>query len=209
LLNTVLAPQRTEQRRIMRAEMYTEDAVLRHHQISLIPRPKPQDLHALQQWLSRPSLGGVYLTGRDRDVWSDGQDLAAIGCPASQTRATAWVAESVLPVIYRAWISVMVSVAHSIQRQYLTSTLKPKTPTPSGSMRSVVQYSSQSISKAVSLGGVMIASLLPILAIVVLYQVQGTGIRLGLISIFSAFFSASIWAFGDGRLSDVFSATAA
>jgi hypothetical protein len=175
--------------------------------MSSIQKPKPRDLHDFQQWLSRPSLGGVYLTGRDRDIWSDGQDLAAIGCPASQTHATAWVAESVLPAIYRVWRSVLVSVICLSLAPISHDNIKQgKVPS---STSSLVEYSTKNLSKAVSLGGVMVASLLPILAIVVLYQVQGTGIRLGLIAIFSACFSASLWAFGDGRLSDVFSATAA
>lgn len=55
----------------------------------------------------------------------------------------------------------------------------------------------------------MVASLLPVCAIVVLHLVHGTGVRLGLIAIFSAVFSASIWLFGEGKLGDIFSATAA
>ena len=31
--------------------------------------PKSHDLAFLQEWMKRPSMGGVYLFGRDRDTW--------------------------------------------------------------------------------------------------------------------------------------------
>ena len=57
--------------------------------------------------------------------------------------------------------------------------------------------------------GAVLASLLPILAIVVLHLVERTGVRLGLVTVFSAIFSTVLWFLNDGRLVEVFSATSA
>jgi hypothetical protein len=42
-----------------------------------MPSPNRQELTKLQEWLWRPSLGSVRLLGRDRKVWSNGEDLLA------------------------------------------------------------------------------------------------------------------------------------
>ncbi len=70
-------------------------------------------------------------------------------------------------------------------------------------------YSDSAILKSANLIGTVLASLLPVLAIVVLYLVKGTGARLGLVGLFSALFSTCLWFLNDGRLVEVFSATSA
>lgn len=57
--------------------------------------------------------------------------------------------------------------------------------------------------------GTVLASILPVVAIVVLYLVEGTGTRLGLVAVFSGLFSTSLWFLNDGNLVQVFSATSA
>jgi hypothetical protein len=57
--------------------------------------------------------------------------------------------------------------------------------------------------------GAVLASLLPILAIVALHLVHTTSTRLGLVTIFSAIFSTALWFLNDGKLIEVFSATSA
>jgi hypothetical protein len=55
----------------------------------------------------------------------------------------------------------------------------------------------------------VIASLLPVLAIVVLYLVTDMPKRLGLLAAFTASFSTSLWFPTEGRPIETFSATAA
>jgi len=72
-----------------------------------------------------------------------------------------------------------------------------------------VHYSDFVIFRIASFLGTVIASLLPVSAIVVLYQVTAMSTRLGLVGIFTAMFSVFLWFMTDGRLIEVFSATSA
>ena len=62
---------------------------------------------------------------------------------------------------------------------------------------------------AANLVGTVLASVLPVLAIIVLYLVQGMGVRLGLVAAFTTLFSTCLWFLRPGQLIDVFSATSA
>lgn len=73
----------------------------------------------------------------------------------------------------------------------------------------IAQYSEAGIATAARMVGAVLASLLPILAIVVLHLVDRTGTRLGLVAVFSAIFSTTLWFLNDGKLIEVFSATSA
>lgn len=73
----------------------------------------------------------------------------------------------------------------------------------------LAEYSDTGITKAANLVGTVLASILPVVAIVVLYLMEGTGTRLGLVAVFSALFSTCLWFLNDGNLVQVFSATSA
>ncbi len=73
----------------------------------------------------------------------------------------------------------------------------------------IAEYSDSGIAKVANLVGTVLASVLPVIAIIVLYLVKGMGIRLGLLGVFSAIFSTCLWFLNDGNLVEVFSATSA
>lgn len=73
----------------------------------------------------------------------------------------------------------------------------------------IAEYSDSGIVKVANLVGIVLASVLPVMAIIVLYLVKGMGIRLGLVGVFSAIFSTCLWFLNDGSLVEVFSATSA
>ena len=64
----------------------------------------------------------------------------------------------------------------------------------------LIEYSDSRVVKIAALIGAVLASLLPILAIVVLHLVKTTETRLGLIVFFSAVFSTLLWFLNDGKL---------
>jgi hypothetical protein len=72
-----------------------------------------------------------------------------------------------------------------------------------------VHYADSKVTSIAALFGTVIASLLPILAIVVLYVVTDMPKRLGLLAVFTASFSTSLWFLTEGRPIEIFSATAA
>ena len=73
----------------------------------------------------------------------------------------------------------------------------------------VAEYSYSGIAKVANLMGTVFASLLPVLAIVVLHLTEGTGVRLGLVGVFSALFSTCLWLLNNGKVVEVFAATSA
>ncbi|MCJ1465959.1 hypothetical protein MMC07_004578 [Pseudocyphellaria aurata] len=169
------------------------EAVLQFHQMSKMASPSPHDLHGLQEWLRRPTLGAIYLTGRDRDVWADGVDLISIGERPSTNQITSWIAHYLLK---------------RINGDNYTR-LQKKHGGDSPQFGSIAEYSDAGIIKAANLVGTVLASVLPVVAIVVLYSAKGMGTRLGLTGLFSAIFSTCLWFLNDGKLIEVFSATSA
>lgn len=57
----------------------------------------------MQEWLRRPQLGGVYLTGRDRNIWAEGKDLAVLRTNTNVNRFSRWVQDWAVPK-YHDWI---------------------------------------------------------------------------------------------------------
>ncbi|KIW81816.1 hypothetical protein Z517_04842 [Fonsecaea pedrosoi CBS 271.37] len=167
------------------------EAVIQYHQMSEMPKPSTNDLAGLQEWLRRPSLGAIYLTGRDREVWSQGTDLVAIADRPRSNRLRIWIADSLVPTLHIAASQRTIRGGNS---EFGTN---------------FAEYSDTAITQAANLLGTVLASLLPVVAIIVLYLIEGIGIRLGLVAVFSALFSTCLWVLNDGRLIEVFSATSA
>ncbi|KAH7055581.1 hypothetical protein B0J12DRAFT_738308 [Macrophomina phaseolina] len=69
-----------------------------------------------------------------------------------------------------------------------------------------IKYTGKKFLRAAALVGTIVASILPVLAIV-LYTVQDTPARLGLIAAFTAVFSTCLWFMTEGNLIEVFTAT--
>ena len=99
-------------------------------------------------------------------------------------------------------------VLHSITRTALTKADQGSHNNPYYGTN-VAEYSNSGIAKVANLMGTVLASLLPVIAIVVLHLTKGTGVRLGLISIFSALFSTCLWSLNNGKVVEIFAATSA
>jgi hypothetical protein len=77
-----------------------DDAVLHYSQIAKLPEPKPRDLKSLQEWMKRPSMGSVFLIGRDRNVWNHGQDLIALKPSAPRNKFSSWLVDNLTPLYH-------------------------------------------------------------------------------------------------------------
>jgi hypothetical protein len=71
-----------------------------------------------------------------------------------------------------------------------------------------IHYSDNALKKTAEVVGTMCASMLPVLAIVILYLIQSMGRRLGAIAAFTFIFSAVLGIFSNGRRVEIFAATA-
>ena len=180
--------------------------------MSELASPRSRDLVALQDWLRRPTLGGVYLTGRDRNIWAEGTDLMLLAKQAPSNYFTRWISDSLAPMYHHTAMSIQTQLVRikynaSPKGVFVTNVEQRKSSVQDDS--GIAQYSEAGIATAARMVGAVLASLLPILAIVVLYLVDNTGARLGLVAVFSAIFSTTLWFLNDGKLIEVFSATSA
>lgn len=80
----------------------SDDAVLQYHQLSKIPKPNRRTLNSFLEWKSRPNMGDVYLIGRDRNIWDEGEDLMVLKVLPDDTTLIQWFRRC-LPTIFRAF----------------------------------------------------------------------------------------------------------
>ena len=71
-----------------------DEALLQQTTLASLRSPNPRDLAFLQEWMIRPTMGNVYLLGRDSDIWSipDISDLIALNSRHADDPFMAWVA---------------------------------------------------------------------------------------------------------------------
>ena len=75
--------------------------------------------------------------------------------------------------------------------------------------RGIYQYQSSYIKRVVRVLTTVVASLLPMVSVVVLFIVTSDAVRLGMIAVFSALFSLSLVVMTTARAVEIFVATAA
>lgn len=159
--------------------------------------PNRQDLKFLQTWMESPSMGNVYLLGADSDVWEGRFDPAELVCLLSRQ------SDSVLAGVFT---DVLVKWYHRLIGRLFT---RPESSDSSEIYGNTVCYSQENISRLSAVIGTVVASLLLVGSIVVLYSVTSMNIRLIIIGIFTAGFSLGLCLFTNGRMVEVFSASAA
>ena len=54
-----------------RSNVVAGDALLLRIALQEQKEPSPQELAFLQEWMKRPTMGGIYLYGLDRHVWDN------------------------------------------------------------------------------------------------------------------------------------------
>ena len=145
--------------------------------MSQLADPSSHDLRSLQQWLERPSMGNLALIGKDRATWGN------IDLPIDPHHDLLAVSLSGNRDSFTTWF--MEQLVLWLHRLFWHRTLH--------------RYTSHITT--------IVASLLPILAIVVLYCVNSMKIRLGLIALFTFTFAAALSFFTGAKRGEIFIAT--
>jgi hypothetical protein len=158
-----------------------------------LPQPSHYDLDFLQHWLERPGMGNLALIGADRNVWGTTEkpsdhasDLIVLKSRQSQDKFSEWVTNRIV------WF-----------HQCIGYRFKKSSDLESG----VVSYKEDYFLRAASFICIVIASILPVISIVALSYVQGLGLRLGMITVFTLLFSFCLKAFTTARGVDCFVAS--
>lgn len=175
--------------------MGVDDAVVRQSALLGFSPPREHDLQSLRDWLQRPEMGNYRLLGADRNIWGDlddpidpNTDLITLAKSPNNDIFTHWFFEKVLPIFHR-----------------LRYTRSKETDLESG----IVSYKEESIQRYTSVVTTIVASLLPTVAIIVLFCVGSMRVRLGLIAVFTTLFTTCLAIFTSGRRGEIFTATSA
>jgi hypothetical protein len=161
-----------------------------------MPEPTRYHLRFLQDWLERPKMGNFALLGEDRHVWgsSDEPDVHAPDLIVLKARA----AEDQFSKLV---MGKLVVWAHGFFR----SRAKRLSDLESGQ----VVYEDDTLLRVTMSVTTIVASLLPVVSIVVLYYVYDVGGRLALIALFTLAFSLCLRGFSNAKTGEVFAATTA
>jgi len=173
------------------------DVLIQQTTLAKIANPSEYDAKTMQKWFERSDLADMPLEGDDSSIWAnpgriaDGegvsrhvQDLIAVNGQSSDLdRTTTWLAETFIPN----WHQKVASRFNSGIRTYRES----------------------AVYRFTSIVATALSSLLPVLAIVILYIVQNMPARLGIIAGFTAGFSFLLSLITNADRVANFSATAA
>jgi len=175
--------------------VHPDDALIQQAATTRLSQPSRHDLRSLQDWLERPKMGNFALIGSDRHVWNsdDGPsngspDLVVLRPHEQEDHFSEWVVESFLT-----WFHYF--IWHRVKQPY-----DPES--------GLVSYEQSHLLRCTSFITTVIATLLPILSIVVLYYVQSMEARLGIIAAFTVIISLCLRGLTTAKMSDIFIATA-
>ncbi|ORY12786.1 hypothetical protein BCR34DRAFT_587055 [Clohesyomyces aquaticus] len=162
--------------------------------ISSATVPTRREIKFLQTWLKRPSMGNNFLNSPEDAIWSDENvnDLISVRASGSDDDVfTSFLNGSLLSLYHRIW-----GERHGRNQSGLLGT-------------NIRRYNDSHIFKLSKIISTTLSSLLPTLAILVLFFVKRMLLRIGLVIVFTAIFSFTLSVTTEARKVDIFSATAA
>lgn len=127
--------------------MRKDECLLRQRQLSTFDAPEPGNLSFLQSWLSHPERGNYTLEGLDRNIWDTRDDLL-VTTPDKLDSFT----------------------RHIIARCFdFYHYLVGSRGMPSDIENGLWKYEDKDVVRAADIVGTLISSLLPVVAVVVIY----------------------------------------
>ena len=99
-----------------------DEALTLHRQVIEMGRPSDLQLNAFREWMERPTMGNVYLTGEDRRIWfeTEREDLLTVWRPDSSYSVTSTLSNKII-YIYHSLIGARVHVSLALLTTYLFS----------------------------------------------------------------------------------------
>jgi hypothetical protein len=140
-------------------------------------------------WLADSRQGNYALEGLDRNVWKDGKDLLVVTPDTLVGDSfTRFLRKPLTVLCHKLWGGRRV---------------------PTDVEGNIHVYEEKIVMRAADMVGTAIASLLPVLAVVVLYCVREMPTRLGMVALFTLLFSLALMATTKAKRIEIFAATAA
>jgi hypothetical protein len=139
-------------------------------------------------------MGNRALIGADRHIWGNSE------CPANHNNDLLGLGSPENDDVFSNWFSERLLVFYHIITQ---SRIRKHVDVEAG----MCSYQDHSIQKCISYITMLIASLIPILAIVVLFCVGSMKARLGLVALFTIIFTMSLTILTSAKKAEIFAAT--
>ena len=206
--------------RSSKANSFADDTLLKVSQLSKLHSPTSYNLSFLRLWSKRPEMGAIPLLGHDQKAWDPDYeaDLVASGARIMQDGFSEWVHFAFMPWAHGVLgerfkvspsLPVLALQGEAWDQGHCSNTSPSKRPLETQAGGGIYQYRSTSIERLVRILTTVVASLLPMVSVVVLFIVSSDAVRLGMIAVFSALFSLSLVIMTTARAVEVFVATAA
>lgn len=162
---------------------------MQQRRLAAFDQPEAGNLEFMNEWLADPRHGNFALEGLDRNLWKEGKDLLVV-------KPDGLVDDSFTRILRKP----LTALWHKLRsRRHRLADVE----------RNFYAYDEKIVIRAADIVGTAIASLLPVLAVVVLYCVPRMWTRLGLVALFTILFSLALMATTKARRIEIFAATAA
>ncbi|KAL0254265.1 hypothetical protein SLS55_009739 [Diplodia seriata] len=186
-------PDNSQWQRVLKARELLEkynSALLRQAEINRLSRPRDYNLELLRDWLGRADGGNNFLKGVEELPWhpKETDDLVALS-GTDDPPFMRWTAEKLVPFMFH-------------------SGLQSKEPI-TGLNAGLVEWKDKRYETAARILCILLSTIIPSLAIVVLYFIQSMLIRIIASIGFSAAFSVAVALLTSARPAEIFAATVA
>ena len=195
-------------RNSLRANDCTDAALLQQVEMRRLPQPRPYDLNMLRKWLMDEQGGNNFLGSDEDRPWLEGEerDLAAVDV-SDLDILTRWIEERVLPWAYTS--GILRKVRESEQFAKIRVTDGMQTPVPGYEVINIVEWRDSLFQKTSRILAVIMSTLLPALAIAMLYLSDSLRVQVLTASLLMALFSTAMAVTTTCRPAELFTATAA
>ncbi|KAM7215471.1 hypothetical protein V8F06_009137 [Rhypophila decipiens] len=166
-------------------------ALLRHREVTRLASPQRSTLRFLQEWMHRETMGNIWFTGVDKDVWS----------PEPDSKHDLVCVDDTGP-----WITqYLVLLYHDILGRHVHRSDPERVP----HLRNSVSYDNSTISRMAKVFTTVAGALFPVVSIVILYAIDDTKKRLGVLAVVTVLFSLCMSLGTRAGVAEVFGASAA
>ena len=184
--------------------------------ITALDGPHRQDLEVFRNWMEYPHQGNFPLRGPDRFSWDPDHtsDLMALVPARSADVFTRWLLEKLVPTTTKNFTLLLRKLGRTSGSKSTTkksaADIQPRVKGTSQDPESGIHtYKITRVNYLLDIIVTVIASMFPVLSIIVLFYIRASNVRLGLIAAFTTLFALALATLTQCGRQEVFAACAA
>lgn len=153
-------------------------------------------------------MGAFPIRGLDLNAWDDESDLVAIKPRLPSDTFSKWVNGVFFPFIHRL-CGEKIKVSILLMKIACLPLNTTQDPEASELGDGIYTYRESLVAGVIQVVTTVVASLFPLLSIVVLFVIESDSVKMGVIVAFSAFFAIALASMTNARRIEIFAATSA